>query len=280
MKRRIRLLLALLLLLQCGEGQGRDRRDSRPVKAEGEGVYYLEGDDNVEYARSMAIQMARARAIESVFGTAVSYSVHSDESLTSDGEERNRFSAVMRSLQRGIWVKDLSEPEVTGFVDGEAGFGFRARVRGLVRPLRSTPVETQGRMLVGSEEPHEAESLRVGEEFYFSFRAAADGYLAIYLADEEGQVCRAAPARGQGLIPVRAEQTVTVRDSYTKNVADISRPETTEVVNRIIYLFSPEEFALPLGSAVSYDRFHSWLQDMALADERFSVSWQTVRIRR
>ncbi len=290
----IAILLLLPLLCFPAEGRGEKRASSDPVKVSGEGIYYLEGKDNLDYARSMAIQTARANAIASKFGTAISSSVHSSADIGSGGEERNSFSSVMRSLQTGVWVKDLQAPEVVSFMDADGSFGFKASVKGLARQLKSSPVETRGRVLVEGARglpPHEADRLREGEEFFFGFQAASDGWVAIYLADETGKVCRAAPASGAGygLVPVTAGVDVTLRDERIRNEAYIADPAEQEAHNQVIYVFSPAPFTQPLASdtytgrglpTLSYDRFHEWLQDTALSDERLTVTWQTIRIHR
>lgn len=288
------LLLSVLLL--PAHGRGEEHVSAEPIIVSGEGIYYLEGRDNLDYARSMAIQTARADAIGKAFGTAVAASAYSALDYVSDGEERNSFSSVMRSLQRGIWVKDITPPEVVSFMDADSSFGFRATVKGLARPLKSSPIETRGRLLVEGGAPgypgREAEILKDGEEFFFGFKAASDGWLAIYLTDEEGRVYRVAPTvRSRlGLIPVNADVTVTVRDDYLKNVACITDSAEKEIYNRIVYVFSPTPFMQPLGTdadpkaglppVMDYDRFHNWLQDTAVSDEHFTVTWQTIRIRR
>lgn len=286
------LLLSALLL--PAHGHGEKRGAAEPTIVSGEGIYYLEGKDNLDYARSMAIQTARADAIGKAFGTAVTSSAHSAFDNAPAGKERNSFSSVMRSLQRGIWVKDITPPEVVSFLDEDSSFGFKATVKGLARPLKSSPIETRGRLLVEGGAPgypgREAEILKDGEEFFFGFKAASDGWLAIYLTDEEGRVYRVAPTvrSGIGLIPVNADVTVTVRDDYLKNVACITDSAEKEIYNRIVYVFSPTPFTQPLGTdadlraglppIMDYDRFHTWLQDTAVSDEHFTVTWQTIRI--
>lgn len=167
------------------------------VEVSGEGIYYLEGKDNLETARSMAVEIAKSNAITSAFGTAVSSSTHSQAYESTDGDYFNSFSSLMHSIQTGIWIKDLEEPEVTSFMDGESSFGFKAKVRGIVRPLTSMPVETKGRIFVGNrtdrEYRFETSTLKRGDEFYFGFKAASDGYLAVYVVDEDELVCKAAP---------------------------------------------------------------------------------------
>lgn len=277
-------------------GWGKERTPEGSVAVSGEGIYYLEGKDTPDYAKAMAIQMARANAIGKAFGTAVSASTHSSEDFVTGGEERNSFSSVMRTLQTGIWVKDIEEPVVVSFLDSDSSFGYKAIVKGLARQLKTSPIETKGRLLVGGGRPgasgHETESLKTGEEFFFSFKAATDGWLAIYLIDEEGNVCRAAPASGSGigLISVSADNTSIVKDDYLKNIAAITDPTERVVFNRIVYVFSPTPFTKPLGddadkdtglpTMTDYDHFHSWLQDNAITDEHFTVTWQTIRIHR
>lgn len=267
------------------------------VEISGEGIYYLEGKDNLEEARLMAVEIAKSNAIASAFGTAVSASTHSHAFESTDGDYFNSFSSLMRSVQTGIWIKDLDAPEVTSFMDGESSFGFKAKVRGIVRPLVSMPVEIKGRVFVsrGNDKAlfnTETSVLKRGDEFYFGFKSAADGFLAIYLVDEDDMVCKAAPIGKEDspLKRVWAEKEMILRDDYLKNIAELSNPQSRKVYNRIVYVFSPNEFTLPLSEdsdptsgippIMDFTKFHSWLQDMALADSRFTVSWQTITIKR
>lgn len=266
------------------------------VEVSGEGTYYLERKDNLSDARSMAVEIARSNAIDSAFGTAFSSTAQYQAYETTDGGFSDSFYSLMRSVQTGIWVRDLEEPEVTSFMDEDASFGFKAKVRGLVRPLMSMPVETIGRVFVGkgkdADHGYETSTLRRGDEFYFGFKAASDGFLAVYVVDEDENVCKAAPI-GRNSTPLRkisAEKETILRDEYLKNIAEISRPESREVYNRVVYVFSPSKFTLPLSEdadpatgmppVMDLAKFHTWLQDMAVADPRFTVSWQTISIRR
>ena len=112
------------------------------------------------------------------------------------------------------------------------------------------------------------------------------------MVDEDENVCKAAPI-GKDSAPlkrIKAERETVLRDDYLKNIAELSHPESREVYNRVVYMFSPNEFTLPLSEdadpktgmppAMDFAKFHSWLQDMAVTDPRFTVTWQTIVIRR
>ena len=290
------IIIIFLIFPSLVRGAGINNLPQDAVEVSGEGIYYLEGKDNLEGARSMAVKIARSNAIASTFGTAVSSSTHSQTYESTDGDYFNSFSSIMRSLQTGIWIKDLEEPEVTSFMDGESSFGFKAKVRGIVRPLTSIPVETNGRVFVGNrndrDQHYETSILKRGDEFYFGFKAASDGYLAVYVVDEDETVCKAAPIDKDSapLKRIRAEKEIILRDDYLKNIAELVHPESRETYNRVVYLFSPNEFTLPLSEdadpktgippAMEFTKFHSWLQDMTITDPRFTVTWQTITIKR
>lgn len=291
--------LAIVLAAVCpsllpADGMNNLPRDA--VEVSGEGIYYLEGKDNLADARSMAVGIARSNAIESAFGTALSSTSQYQAYETAEGESSDSFYTLMRSVQTGIWVRDLEEPEVTNFMGEDDIFGYKAKVRGLVRPLMSMPVETRGRVFVDKGKDtgltYESSTIRRGDEFFFGFIAASDGFLAVYVVDENESVCKAAPF-GRNSMPLRrisAEKEAILRDEYMKNLAEISRPESREVFNRVVYVFSPNEFTLPLSEeadpvtgmppVMDLAKFHTWLQDMAVTDPRFTVSWQTIAIKR
>ncbi|MDE7421079.1 MAG: hypothetical protein K2N35_12810 [Muribaculaceae bacterium] len=266
------------------------------VEVSGEGIYYLEGKDNLEGARLMAVEIAKSNAIASAFGTAVNSSNYSQAYESTAGDYFNSFYSLMSSIQTGIWIKDLEVPEVTSFMDGESSFGFKARVRGIVRPLTSIPIETKGRLLVskGTDRDHNYETsvLKRGDEFYFGFKAAANGFLAVYVVDEDDMVCKAAPIGKDdaSLKWIKAEKETILWDNYLKNIAELSHPESREAYNRIVFVFSPNEFTLPLSEdadpstgmpmIMDFEKFYTWLQDMAVADPRFTVTWQTIIIKR
>lgn len=293
----ISLIIAVFLiipqLLMADEKKGLPRD---AIEVSGEGTYYFEGSDNLDKARRMAVEIARSNAIASVFGTAINSSTYSQAYESSDGDEFNSFSSLMRSIQTGVWIKDLEVPEVTGFMDGESSFGFKAKVRGLVRPLTSLPVETAGRVFVGKgknhEESYETNQLKRGDEFFFGFKAASDGYVAVYLVDEDEGVCKAAPIGrySSPLQKISADKENILKDSHLRNVAELSHSESREAYNRVVYVFSPNEFTLPLSEdadpmsgmppIIDFAKFHAWLQDMAVADPKFTVTWQTITIKR
>lgn len=291
----LRLFVSLLLTcLSAFQIRGEEFQDA--VEVTGEGHYYLEGDDNVAYAKLMAVQLARSNAIESVFGKAVSSSTHSEMAYTSDGEDRDSFSMMVRTLGMGAWLKDIEPPLVEGFMETDGSFGFRAAVHGLVRELTSVPIETDGTVWVlpdkDRRDMREESSLKVGDRFCFRFRAATDGFLTVYLVDEDGMVNRAAPLMGSGhdTVPIRGGETATIRDTQRDNEAWISEPEQKAVHNRAVFVFSPNLYYPPLESepdpvsgqpaAMEYDKFHAWLQEMAVRDINFTVSGKTITIRR
>lgn len=277
-----------------------DEKKSLPmdiVEVSGEGIYYFEGSDNLENARRMAVEIARSNAMASVCGTAVNSSTYSQAYESSDGDEYNSFSSLMRSIQTGVWVKDIEVPEVTGFMDGESSFGFKAKVRGLVRPLTSLPVETAGRVFAGKgrdleDGGYETTGLKQGDEFFFGFKAATDGFVAVYVVDEDEVVCKAAPIGrySSPLQKIEAEKETILRDRSLRNIAELSHPGSRQAYNRVVFVFSPNEFTLPLSEdadpasgipqTMDFAKFHAWLQDMAVADPRFTVKWQTITIKR
>lgn len=289
----IAILIIFPLFMRAYETHGFPRD---AVEVSGEGIYYLEGSDNLANARKMAVEIARSNAMASVFGTAINYSTYSHSNESTNGNNNNSFSSLMRSIQTGVWIRDINEPEVTSFMDGESSIGFKAKVRGIVRPLISLPVETQGRVFVGKnnnvEESYETDQLKRGDEFYFVFKAATDGFVAIYVVDEDEVVCKAAPIGSESapLQIIKAGKETILRDDYIKNIADLSHPETRQVNNRIVYVFSPNKFTLPLSddadlssglpAVMDFTKFHSWLQDMVVVDPKFTFTWQTITIKR
>jgi len=173
------ILTGLLALSLYANGQ-------RIYRAEGFAKVKLEENLSREETRDLALEQAKHNAMEAIFGTYVSKDAYID---VEDGI--SQVTVKGGSELKGEWLKTtkLEFGEETRRISDE--FGKRNQIWitcdlvGKVREIIEPPVEYRFLTLNCLDKRCQTTDFQNGESFYMLFKSPVDGYLSIYLADED-----------------------------------------------------------------------------------------------
>ncbi len=263
--------LAIVLLCLCHVVAA--AQDTRTVV--GEYTYY--GDDNTtpKMARVKALEGARLQALAKEFGTTVTQSVISDETVRS-GEENSYFRSLSETSVKGEWINDVGEPEYKVSYDDEGHIVMYCKIKGLVRELTNKAADFEAVLLRNGAELRNADTrFNSGDDMRLYFKAPQDGYVAVYLVDDSRKASTLLPYRtsADGYVKVKHGREYVFFDSHlgdpAHGEAEEMSMETDKVTehDRLYILFSPKPFVKAndsyagerLPRSLPFNDFHKWL---------------------
>lgn len=266
----IRFLAIVLLCLCCVYATAQDTRT-----VVGEFTYY--GDDNTtpKMARSKALEGARLQALAKAFGTTVTQSVISDETVRS-GEEDSYFRSLSETSVKGEWINDVGEPEYKVSYDDEGHIVMYCKIKGLARELTNKAAGFDAVLLRNGAELRNADTrFNSGDDMRLYFKAPQDGYVAVYLVDDSRMAYTLLPYTGSadGYVKVSHGREYMFFDAHrgdpVHGEVDEMRLETNKVTehDRLYVLFSPNPFVKAndsytgeqLPRSLPFNDFHKWL---------------------
>lgn len=268
---------------------------------------HLSKDETMEIAR----EYARHMAIESLFGSRISKDAFVD---IEDGES----SVVIKSESelKGEWLKTEKESftEETRKVKNSDGKGWNTEIwivcetAGKVREIVTPMVDLQFQTLNCPYPDCETTSYENGDPFYLYFRSPVEGYLSIYMADQE-QAYRILPysempSKYLHSVPVEADKEYIFFDSGTGSdyFEDFPYYYTDELIleteeeqdfYKLYLIFSHKPFTKPileeetvmaddyiLPKNLSRRHFDVWVQDNRIFDTDFYYKTVNLRVRK
>ena len=284
------LTLLILAICLCGIAAA---ADNKPVEVKGEAVYYDDGSYSRKECERLAAEQARINALAENFGTTISQSLLQTDRISS-GREHNDFLSLSSSEVRGEWLTDIGEPEYEYRPDENNNRVIVCRVKGYARPLSNEAAEFEALALRNGSTRGNAETRFVHDDnLRMLFSSSSDGYIAVYLEDENRNVAELLPypedtksflkvKRGKEYIFFDEKQPEPdcgpVRQPY------LTAPDGLEF-NRIYVIFSPEPFSrpvttkLPDGLGVLHSKdFHSWLAKVRRNDPKMGMKTINIQI--
>ena len=159
-------------------------------------TYYGDPNQSVKEVRAAAIEHARVQALAEKFGTLLTQNTIQQESI-KNGQEHSDLMQLNASEVKGEWLEDLREPEILReeLVDGM--LVIEARVKGRARAISSEAVDFEVLTLRNGTEKRFADtSFRAGDDLFLYFKSPVDGYVAVYLVDEQQQAFCLLPYSG------------------------------------------------------------------------------------
>lgn len=291
MRKRVQAILAALAVSLCGSAAAAS--DIKTIS--GTATYVGERTDSPAEVRRKAVEAARIRALASEFGTVLSQTVESRES-NAGGHEESYFSSLTSSEVRGEWIADAGEPEISASLDADGNYVCTARVSIRARALSNKAVPFEAAVLRNGRDPRHADTrFRAGDDMYVSFRAPADGYLAIYLAVDDHTVMNLLPylSSVDNVATVRRNRDYIFFDPANAEPAlgtpDELCMQTEEAVeyNRLYVVFSPNRFNKAqdrhsgdgsMPRVLSKPAFDKWLTSVRRRDDEASVKVMNLTI--
>lgn len=150
----------------------------------GEYLYHAPDNITLDEAKRIAVERARLQALADAFGTMVS------QTNTTIAENRNgqsdmTFLSSGGSEVKGEWLQDTKEPDISiSYKDGM--LCVLAKVCGKAREINAAAIDIEAYILKnGTEKRFESNDFRNGDDLFLYFRSPIEGYLTVYLIDDE-----------------------------------------------------------------------------------------------
>ncbi|MDE6717183.1 MAG: DUF4384 domain-containing protein [Muribaculaceae bacterium] len=265
------------------------------VSVSGESTYYDDGTKSKTECMRLAAEQARVDALARKFGTIVSQDILQTDRI-SGNREKNDFLALSSTEVKGEWIADDGEPQYEFSHDAQANLIVKCRVKGKAKEISNASAQFEASVLRnGTDLRHADNMFRDGDDMYLYFRGAEDGFVTVFLEDEEGNVYLLLPyprdtktripvSKGKEYIFFSREQD-RGGDKYGVPVEEmvLTAPDRVEY-NRMYVIFSPEYYSRPVMKAgdglpvmKSVD-FNKWLVKTRHNDEKMGVRAMNLQI--
>lgn len=229
--------------------------EGRMATVTGQAVFIAPHSMTPYQARQEAINRAQLDAISREFGSAVSMS---NLSFMQSGErERDDFYSIAESDVRGEWIETLGDT-IWNITPRASETIYEVRLKGRIREIPMNRIDVDSSLLFnGTDKERDAIrnfSYKAGDYMYVWFTSPVDGYLAIYLGDDDDAMTLQSlvpmPGMQEGAYPIkggreyvffdRASAEPRYRD-LTRRIKMNCRKETD--INQVYVIFSPNSFA-------------------------------------
>lgn len=265
-----------------------------PIKTvKGEYTYYGDKASSPAECKRLALEGARLDALAKEFGTIVTQDVMQADRIDSKGES-NKFLSLSSTEVKGEWIADEGEPVYEISLDKEDNFVVHCIVKGKAREITNEATEFDAKVLRNGNEPrHAATEFYDGDNLYLYFLSPVDGYVAVFLSLEDGNVYQMLPY----LSDAKGEAKVKKNKSYVffdpaKGDASMGSPDqfgiaTDGVIefNKIYVVFSPSYFAKPAMAtsanslpSMSENDFSKWLVKARRNDPKLGLKQMNLKI--
>ena len=165
----------------------------------------------------------------------------------------------------------------------------KCHVKGIIRETTGTTIDLSAKILRnGTDDKFESSEFKNGDDLYLSFQSPVDGYLAVYLVDNDGKAFCLLPYRNQtdGIYKVKANQhyvffsqsSVSSTDRYIVDEYIMTTNKTLEE-NHLVIVFSPDIFIkvndyenvdnLPRETSIA--DFHRWLSRTKQKNKKLQI---------
>lgn len=259
------------------------------------GAYTFYGDPNmsIKEVRLAAIENARMQALAKEFGTAITQNVLQQESR-KNGEEQSSFMLLNAAEVKGEWLEDLKEPEILREELVNGMLVIEAKVYGRARAISNEAIDFETLTLRNGTEKRFADTnFKEGDDLFLFFQAPADGYVAVYLVDEQQKAFCLLPYSGDK----DGQQAVKHGKEYIffspQHHYDVSKSEIDEMTmtcsderferNQLYIIYSPNSFTKPVDSEgmqisgnlqlprqLSFKDFTQWMSKSCARDKKMN----------
>lgn len=263
-------------------------------KVHGEYTYHVPDNISLEEGKRTALERAKIQALADAFGTLVSQS-NSTIVKNENGKSSVDFLSIGGSNVKGEWIETIGEPKFEIFYESNM-LTIKVTIDGKAREIKNAAIDFEAKLLRnGTEEKNESDEFRNGDDLYLYFKSPINGYLAVYLLDENTQqVFCLLPYKSSGepaykiihdkpyvfFSCQKAEENPSEVDEYTMTC------EHSMEQNTIYIVFSPNMFAKAFaedGNAglprqLSLKEFQKWLGKCKSKDTAIRIQYFTLKI--
>lgn len=263
--------------------------DNSLRKVKGEYTFYAESRHSRDDARRIALDEARVQALAQEFGTTVSQATYQADLLT-ENSDRTYFNQLSLCEVNGEWIADDGEPVFEESIGPDNNLIVRCKVKGTARRISNDAPQFDAKVLRnGNEERFADTRFRPNDEMKLLVRTPVDGYLVVYMVDDEQNVFSILPYReaGDGYVKVKRDTEYVFFDVQR---ADSAFGEPDEIVmtmpdgkmtefDQCYILFSPDPFTKAIDRAgygsmprtLGYGDFQKWLVDSRKRDPKMAM---------
>lgn len=260
----------------------------------GECIYPAPSNVSEDEAEKTAIFRAKIQALADEFGTDLNQN-NATVVKNDNGQSTIDFKSFSGSEVKGEWIEDTKEPEIQ--VSYEQGMLIvKARVCGKAREIIRASISFSAKLLRnGKEDRHEDSNFKSSDDLYLSFQSPVNGYLTVYLVDNDQNVfCLLPYARdNDGQVDIKHGLRYLFFDF--KSASNIEKPIVDELSitcskaiehNQIYIIFSPNKFIKAndnqitegLPRELSYSDFQRWIIKNRNIDKEIQVSVKNIEI--
>ena len=290
--RKLLLSLAMFPLLLWGQ---------KVKTISGEYTYYADPNMSVKEATAAAIENARLQAIAREFGTLLTQNTQQQDKAVN-GRESSFFMQLNSMEVKGEWMRDVSEPETTREILEDGTLAIRAKVKIEARAISNEATEFEMKVLRnGTDARFMDTNFKSGDDLYLYLKTPVDGYVAVYLIDEEPTAYCLLPYSGDndGLRPVKRNKEhvffspalASVDDKDIVDELKITCSDDLMELNQLYVIFSPSPFTkaidydggelvpgqLTVPRQLSYKDFASWFSKQRARDPKMGM--QVVKLK-
>ena len=155
-------------------------------KVHGEYTYHVPDNVSLEEGKRTAIERAKIQALADAFGALVSQN-NSTIVKNENGNSSVDFLSIGGSDVKVEWIETIGEPKLDIFYESNM-LTIRVCIDGKAREIKNASIDFEAKLLRnGTEEKYESNEFRNGDDLYLYFKSPINGYLAVYLLDENTQ---------------------------------------------------------------------------------------------
>lgn len=255
------------------------------VSVKGESTFYDDGTHSKVECMRLALEQARVDALAKKFGTIVSQDILQSDRVQGN-REKNDFLALSSTEVRGEWVADEGEPEYKFERDRDENLIVTCIVRGKAKAIDNESAQFNSQVLRNGTDSRNADiNFNNGDAMFLDFQSGEDGFLAVFLEDEQKNVYQLLPYSSdqKSRIPVKkGPRYVFFSPSHGMKgeVVDelILTADFNTEYNRVYVLFSPDQFSVPVMNRdpgqlpwMNSEDFSKWLVRTRKNDPKMGV---------
>ncbi|MCH5230798.1 MAG: DUF4384 domain-containing protein [Muribaculaceae bacterium] len=255
------------------------------VSVKGESTFYDDGTHSKVECERLALEQARIDALAKKFGTIVSQDILQADRVQGN-REKNDFLSLSSTEVRGEWVADDGDPVFTYEHDAKANLIVTCVIKGKAKAIDNESAQFNSQVLRNGTDTRNADiNFRNGDAMFLDFQGSQDGYLAVFLEDEQKQVYQLLPYVNdqKTRVPVKKGNRYVFfspRDGQRGEIVDelVLTADFNTEYNRVYVLFSPEQFSSPVMNRapgelpyMNADEFSKWLVRTRKNDPKMGV---------
>ncbi len=265
----MKLICTLLLLLSTIIVRA---QDNPVIKIQGKALvqWYPEVESKTQ-AKKRSLQQAKVNAMQEAFGTLIMQgnTIYIENKKTGEKVETNTvFKMIGNTAVKGEIVKVLKEnyketvkkEKVAGKKKKQQITYIECTVQLLAKELKDTKIQIETFPLNSTEIIRPVTDFYEGDDFFLYFRSPVNGYLTVYLDDNENAQCllpyRQMPEGMEEAMPVKADKEYVFfsdKPEFNYFDDDFFKEDTYELyaeskkdINRLYVIFSKKPLNKPI----------------------------------